>query len=219
MSPAASCCGTTPTRWMMLPPKPPIRNFNPDRSATLLISLLNQPPICAPVLAAMVPIAVVLRQQLVHQFMAAAEAEPRIHLPGVQSERQRRAVGERRILAPVVIERGVAHLDGAALHGVEHLQSRHDLAGGEHLDLEFVVGDLGDALGEIFAAAIERIERLRPACRQPPFQFRRRLGDRRRGNRRTGKADAGGFQKFTAFQFAFHWRSPFLSVDERRPRS
>ena len=96
-------------------------------------------------------------------------AEPGVHLPGVQAERQRRAESERRVLAPIVIERGVAHLDGAVLHGVEHLQARHDLAGGEDLDLELVVGDLGDALGEIFAAAVERIERLRPACRQPPF--------------------------------------------------
>ena len=38
----------------------------------------------------------------------------------------------------------MAHLDGAVLHGIEHLQAGHDLAGGEDLDLELVVGELGD---------------------------------------------------------------------------
>ena len=77
------------------------------------------------------PIAVVLLQQLVEQLGAAAEAQPRIHLPRVQAERQRGAEGERRVLAEVVVERGVAHLDRAVLHGVEHLQAGDDLAGGE----------------------------------------------------------------------------------------
>ena len=36
----------------------------------------------------------------------------------------------------------VAHLDGAVLDRVEHLQARHDLAGSERLDLEFAVGRL-----------------------------------------------------------------------------
>ena len=50
-----------------------------------------------------------------------------------------RAEGERRILAEVVIRCRVAALDGAVLHRIGDLQAGHDLAGGEHLDLELAV--------------------------------------------------------------------------------
>ena len=39
----------------MVPAKPPMRNLRPLRSSSDLISLRNQPPICAPVLPAAVP--------------------------------------------------------------------------------------------------------------------------------------------------------------------
>ena len=41
----------------------------------------------------------------------------------------------------------MSHLDGAVLHGVEHLQARHDFTGRKSLDLKFVVGGLADGLG------------------------------------------------------------------------
>jgi hypothetical protein len=120
--------------------------------------------------------------------------------PCVEAERQRGAEGERRILAPVIIQRGVAHLDRAIRHGIEHLQARHDFAGGERLNLEFVVGDLGHAFGEILAAAVQRIERLWPTRRISPLHFRHRLRDRRRGNRcARGETDATCFQEITTF--------------------
>jgi hypothetical protein len=90
----------------------------------------------------------------------------------------------------------VAHLDGLVLHGVEHREAGHDLAGGEHLNLEIVVGDLADALGEHFAGAVERVERLRPARRQPPSDLRRRLGDGRHGDRADTATDRS--QELTA---------------------
>jgi len=43
----------------------------------------------------------------------------------------------------------VPRLDGAVLHGVQDLQRRHDLARGKYADLEFVVRDLGDPLGDV----------------------------------------------------------------------
>jgi hypothetical protein len=55
MSPAAICCGTPPTLEMMVPANPPTRNFRPLRSSVDLISLRNQPPICAPVLPVGMP--------------------------------------------------------------------------------------------------------------------------------------------------------------------
>ena len=61
---ASQACGSTfapfsnTSKWRWLPvekpslPMPPMRNFRPDRSWTVRISFLNQPPIWAPVLPA-----------------------------------------------------------------------------------------------------------------------------------------------------------------------
>ncbi len=49
----------------------------------------------------------------------------------------------------------MAHLDGAVLHGIEHLQAGDDFAGGEGLDLEFVVGGFRDELGDHLGAAVD----------------------------------------------------------------
>jgi hypothetical protein len=68
---------------------------------------------------------------------------------------------------------GVAHLDGAVGSRVQRLQARRDFAGGEHLDLEFVVGHLGDVFRQLFSAAVDRVERLWEARGQPPLDFRR----------------------------------------------
>ena len=100
-------------------------------------------------------------------------ANPRNHLTGIQPERQRCSERESRVLAKVVVQCRIAHLDGPILDGIEHLQAGDNFACGESLNLEFVVGDLGHTFGEIFAAAIKGIERLWPTCGQPPFHFRR----------------------------------------------
>ena len=52
-------------------------------------------------------------------------------LAAVEAERHGGVEGEGDVLADIVVRRGVAHLDRAVLHGVEHLQARHDLARGE----------------------------------------------------------------------------------------
>ena len=67
----------------------------------------------------------------------------------------------------------MAHLDGAVGGGVQRLQARHDFAGGEHLDLEFVVGHLGDVFRQLLGAAVDRVERLREARGQAPLDFGR----------------------------------------------
>src|SRR5581483_11465805 len=92
--------------------------------------------------------AVVVIEQTVEQLLAAAVADPGDHLPRVQPERQRRAEREGWILAEVVVHRGIAHFDGAALYGVEHLQTRNDLAGGKDQNLELVVGDSATRLAK-----------------------------------------------------------------------
>ena len=149
MSPPAICCGTTPSLLITWPAKPPMRNFRPLRSSTLLISLRNQPPICAPVL----PHGSAVRRCSPCRTRSSARSPPPHLIQAFcwrvfSAERHGRAEGEGRVLAEVVVGRGVAHLDGAVLHGVEHLQARHDLAGGEDADLELVVGQLADVLGE-----------------------------------------------------------------------
>ena len=71
----------------------------------------------------------------------------------------------------------MSHLDGAVLHGIEHLQARNDFAAGEGLDLELVVGGFGNELGHHLDGAPKRVERFRPARRQAPFDLRHRLRD------------------------------------------
>src|SRR5215470_7645643 len=117
----------------------------------------------------------------------------------VEAEWQRSAEGEGGVLAPVIVQRRVAHLDRAVPDRVEHLQAGDDFAGGERLDLELVVGDVGHPLGKIFAAAIERIERLRPARGISPLNLRIRLCDRGRCDCARGGTDAGHFQEITTF--------------------
>src|SRR5439155_26394072 len=106
-----------------------------------------------------------------------------------------------RVLADVIIRGGVAALDRLVLHRVDHLQARHDLAGVKDADLELVVGEAGDALGEVLAGAVDGVERLGKARRQTPFDLRHRLRDRRgseRGARSDSRpADTGRAQEFT----------------------
>ena len=106
---------------------------------------------------------------------------------------------EGRILAEVIVGRGVAHLDRAVLHGVGGLQARHDLARGEDLDLEPVVGRFGHRLGEGFRRAVDGVERFREARRQPPLELRHRLRDGGLGDGGRGGSEAGGLQELTTF--------------------
>src|SRR5690606_8781048 len=74
--------------------------------------------------------------ELPGQLEAAAVDHPGVLLARVHAERNGAGEGEGRILAEVVVGRGVAALHGAVLHGVEHLQPADDLAGREYLDGE-----------------------------------------------------------------------------------
>ena len=58
-------------------------------------------------------------------------------------------------------------------------------------------------LGEDFGGAIDRVERLREARRQAPFDLGRRLRDGGRRDWRSRRAPAGGLQKFTALHNIF----------------
>ena len=219
MSPPAICCGTTPTRCMILPAKPPSLNFRPFRSSIFVIGLRNQPPIWALVLPPGMTVAIVALEEFVQQLQAAALQEPRVLHAAAHAERQRRAEHEGVVLAEVVVERGMAALDGAVLHGIDHLQAGNDLAAGKGLDLELVVGQRGNALADEVGAAVQRVERLGPARRLPPLDLGHRLRDRRgrdgRG-RGTKAGDAHALQEFAPGNFS-HSTSPWSCDGFPRP--
>jgi len=145
------------------------------------------------------PVDVELLVEVVHQLHAAAEIHPGGLHAAVETERHGGAERESGVLAEIIVGRGVAHLDGAALHRVGRLQARHDLARGKDLNLEPVVARLGDRLGEGFRRAIDGIERFWIARCQPPLELRHGLRDGGLGDcgRRGGQASCP--QELTTF--------------------
>ena len=97
---------------MTRPGKPPMRNLRPLRSSTVLISLRNQPPIWQPVLPAEQHHDVVFFVELVEHVAAAALDEPTLVEALVRAEGDRRAEGEGRILAEIIVGRRMRYLDG-----------------------------------------------------------------------------------------------------------
>src|SRR5262249_11422441 len=93
--------------------------------------------------------------ELVQEIKPAAIGQPRIHLASVEAEGHGGAEGKRQILADVIVRGAIAHLDGAVSNRVEHLEGRHDLVWTVDADLELVVREIGDPLGEHLAGAIE----------------------------------------------------------------
>ena len=128
-------------------------------------------------------------------------AHPRVLLARVQAERNGGSEGERRILAEIIIIRGVSALHGAVLHGIEDLQAADDLAGREQLDVELAAGGLRYALGEEFHSAVKRVQALRPAQGHAPGDGGRlRADDAGRCARSTGRQRKTSiFQKGTTF--------------------
>src|SRR5215472_10295049 len=110
------------------------------------------------------------------------------------------------------------HFDGAVLHRVEHLQAWHDFAGGEKLDLEFVVGGLCDGFAHDVGAAINCVQRLRPARGHAPFQPWHGLRNCRRGNRRrTSGPKSRDLDEISTFHDLSHLK-PYRQLVSRRPR-
>jgi hypothetical protein len=143
-----------------------------------------------------------LLEEVAHELESAAVIHPRVLLAVVETESDAGIEGIGRVLAN--IERGerVAAIDGAVLRRVQDLQRRHDLATGKRLNLEFLIGQLGDALAHGFDRAEHRVEAFRPARRQPPSDRRAGLRDRRGGERSRGHASARTLEKCTPFHFA-----------------
>ena len=82
----------------------------------------------------------VLLVQQSHGFIAAAEVLPRILLACVQAKGNGGAKGECRVLADVIVGRGMAALHGAGLRRIQNLQRRHQFTRGGNANLEATFG-------------------------------------------------------------------------------
>src|SRR5262249_12532082 len=135
--------------------------------------------------------------ELIHQLDTAVMVFPSVLHPRVRPEWRRAWQGKGHVLAQEVVRRRDALLDGAVLNDVGSGKRRRDLSRSEGLDLELIVGRFPDRLGKDLGGAMQRIERLGKAGREPPLQLRHRLSDgwrRDRGCGRTDAADAGRVQ-------------------------
>src|SRR6185369_97139 len=127
---------------------------------------------------------IVSGEEFVQHLLATADKPPGVLQTRIEAEGNAGRKGEGRVLAPVVIKRGLAHLDGSVSHFVHHLQGREQLAAREWLNLELPVGSFGEILCDRFSAAIDRVEALWKARRHAPFELRHRLCNRGCGKRR-----------------------------------
>ena len=98
-------------------------------------------------------------EELVRKFIAAALKQPGILLTRIEPERNGREDREGGILSDIIVRSGVTHLDRIVGRRVERLQCGNDLSGREELDLEFVVGHLGDLLCKGRGRSVDRVER------------------------------------------------------------
>ena len=94
-------------------------------------------------------------------MQAAAPVDPGVLLTLVHAKRNRRIKGEGLVLANEVIARSVRALHGALLHCIDGAESRHDFTRTKHPDLEFVVGDGGNALGNHLGTTVNGVQTLR----------------------------------------------------------
>ena len=127
---------------------------------------------------------VVAFEERPQRLAPAARVEPGVELARVHAEGDGGVEGEGRVLADEVVGGGVRALHRAGLHRVRHLEARHQLAGLEHADLELVVRHRGDALRDVLRGAVDGVEGARERAGAAPPDLRRRLRQRRRGERR-----------------------------------
>src|SRR5262249_6634483 len=113
MSPAAICCGTTPSLESTLPPKPATRILMPLKSAGVFSSLRNQPKGRPAGIAGRDADHAHAVIDLVHQLLAVAVKVPGVLLARGHAEGQRSVEDQRRVLADVVAAVGMAALDSA----------------------------------------------------------------------------------------------------------
>ena len=112
------------------------------------------------------------RVQLPPQFQAAAVTQPAVHLLRGHAERHGGEEGGHRHLAAPVVGGPVAHLRVALGDRVEHLQGRHQFAGGVHLDLEPPSRHGGHQLRQLLRRRPQSGQVLRPSGDELPLHAR-----------------------------------------------
>ena len=128
------------------------------------------------------------RVELVPQRLPAAVLDPGLMLGRGQAERHRGEERRRLDLAGPVERGAVAHLGGAGIDRVEHLQRRHQLAGGEQLHGEPAAAELADPVGQALGVHARPRQVAWPRGDHPPAQSV--LGAQHGGRReRAGAAD------------------------------
>ena len=131
-----------------------------------------------------------LGEKLVDEVAAAALLQPRGVLARVHAERRRGGEDEARVLAPVIGERGVRAFGPAVGDGVQRFERRRDFAGRRDLKSEMTVGEIGERLGQRFAAAVDEVERRHETRRYPPLHVGRGIGERRPRQPYAGRGDS-----------------------------
>ena len=150
-----------------------MRNLRPCRSSTVF-DLLAEPAAGLDAAGAGIEAdhaeAVI---DLAPELAAIAVVDPRRQLRCGQAERHAGEPVQRRGLAGPVVRRAVCDLDGTALHRIEAAERRHQLAGGEQLDLQPAARHRADPLRELLGRDTDTRRQPRPrhhhvpACERP----------------------------------------------------
>jgi len=93
---------------------------------------------------------------------------PGVHVACGQAEGHSTAEREDGVLAGEVVRRGLRHLDGVVLDGVNHTEGGNDVARSVHRDFELAARESLDGLGEFFGGAEDGGQRLGEAAGQAP---------------------------------------------------
>ena len=127
-----------------------------------------------------------------------ALGEPGGLLAGGEAEGDAGVEGKGRVLADVVVARGVADLDRALLHGVHHLEARYDFSEGIDPQAKIAFGHRLQAFGEHFGGSEDGVEAAGEARGESPSDLL--TGDDRRGSTPLGVSFAAGGHSASARQ-------------------
>ena len=116
-------------------------------------------------------------EDLADELESARVVQPGVLLAGGEPEGHAGVEGQHRRLAGVVVARAVAHLDGALLHRVHHLEGRHQLVRLVDAKLEAPVGHRRKRLASAGGGVEDGVDGARITGRQPPAHVR--VGDHR----------------------------------------
>ncbi len=151
--------------------------------------------------------------QLTVQRLPASRIEPGEHAMCVPAER-RRAAEQRRglVLAIPGVADAVTAIENSGMHGVLHLESRHDRARRQHIEFQPPAGHLLDLPGVVDGELVEDVPR-RPCRLEPPDRRLRARHLRHRHDRCAYGQHNGGAAAW--LQRRFDWPCPTYIASSR----